>query len=312
MLGDINSFFISDEAWTWQENLYRYMIARWGYSPAIGMWQTITEINGTNAFEQTNPWHEKVNTYFVANDPYRHPTTASMSGETGWPEGFLAMDIPQIHVYSVEDDPQKDVVKAAATFADRTAVMWETGKPNWIGEFGVRTNSYYPELIHNAVWAALSSGSAMTPAEWNSYGIWGQMTPEMYGVMTRLSGFVQDIPLAIWDPAKLEINGLDPIIRGWGLGAAEGGLLWVQDFSLEGETLKVVRDSQVEQTAIQMQISGLETGRYIFTPYDTWNGDFLSPFEVDCQAAQPCELTLPAFTADLAVKFSANKPKRLY
>ena len=60
-LGDINSFFISDDAWAWQANLYRYIIARWGYSPAIGMWQTVSEINGTNAYDQTDPWHKKVN-----------------------------------------------------------------------------------------------------------------------------------------------------------------------------------------------------------------------------------------------------------
>jgi len=302
-LSDIDSFFTSDEVWSWQENLYRYIIARWGYSPAIGMWQTITEINGTNAYDQTNPWHEKVNAYFVESDPYHHPTTASMSGESSWPEGFLAMDIPQIHVYSVEDAHQKDVVKAAATFADRTAMMWDTGKPNWIGEFGVRSNAFYPELFHNAVWAALSSGAAMTPAEWNSFGTWGQMTPEMYAVMTRLARFVEDIPLVIWDPSRLEVKSLDTQVRGWGLGAAEGGLLWVQDFSLEGETIEAVRTSQPVREAVQLEISGLETGTYIFTPYNTWIDEFLDRFEVDCQAAQPCTLPLPAFTADLAVKF---------
>ncbi|HUM72540.1 MAG TPA: DUF5060 domain-containing protein, partial [Chloroflexota bacterium] len=74
-LTDIDAFFTDPEAWAWQENLYRYIIARWGYSPAIGMWQTASEINGTNAYDQTDPWHEKVNAYFVAHDPYRHPTT---------------------------------------------------------------------------------------------------------------------------------------------------------------------------------------------------------------------------------------------
>jgi Domain of unknown function (DUF5060) len=83
-LGDIDSFFVSDEAWAWQENLYRYIIARWGYSTSIGMWQTVSEINGTNAYNQTDPWHAKVNAYFVENDPYRHPTTASGSGEVDW------------------------------------------------------------------------------------------------------------------------------------------------------------------------------------------------------------------------------------
>jgi hypothetical protein len=34
-LGSLDSFFTSAEAWAWQEDLYRYFTARWGYSPAI-------------------------------------------------------------------------------------------------------------------------------------------------------------------------------------------------------------------------------------------------------------------------------------
>ena len=56
-LSDIDAFFTDPEPWAWQENLYRYIIARWGYSPAIGMWQTVSEINGTNAYDQTDTWH---------------------------------------------------------------------------------------------------------------------------------------------------------------------------------------------------------------------------------------------------------------
>src|SRR6185436_6250040 len=140
-LGDIESFFIADEAWAWQENFYRYLIARWGYSPAIGMWQTVSEINGTSSYEQTNPWHEKVNAYFVEHDPYRHPTTASMSGDVDWPEGHRAMDAPQVHVYNL-----KDPVRAALTGVQWTRTMWENAeKPNWIGEYGVPGNAVYPE-----------------------------------------------------------------------------------------------------------------------------------------------------------------------
>ena len=87
-LTDLESFFTDEEAWAWQENFYRYLIARWGYSPAIGMWQTVSEINGTNAYDQTDPWHDKVNAYFMENDPYRHPTTASQSGDVAWEAGI--------------------------------------------------------------------------------------------------------------------------------------------------------------------------------------------------------------------------------
>jgi hypothetical protein len=297
-LSDLNEFFISDEAWAWQENLYRYIIARWGYSPAIGMWQTVSEINGTNSLDQTDPWHEKVNAYFVENDPYRHPTTASGSGEVDWVAGHAAMDAPQVHLYAFED-----AVGAAEIIADWTDLMWERSeKPNWIGEFGVTGNTHYPELFHHSIWAALASGASMTPAEWNSGDAWGRMTPEMNADISRLAQFVRDIPLAKWDPSKLEITSSDAAVRSWGLAGNNGGLFWVQDFSLEGKSIEELRSSMSIRADVQVEIQGLSPGSYTIHLYDTWQGVYLDEFTVECREEKPCTIALPDFTSDMAFK----------
>jgi Domain of unknown function (DUF5060) len=305
---NISSFFTSQEAWAWQENFYRYVIARWGYSPAIGMWQTVSEINGTNAYAQTDPWHKQVNDYFVANDPYRHPTTASMSGDTPWPAGFQVMDAPQMHVYNFKNGSQPaDAVKAADVLAQWTSLMWSQGdKPNWVGEFGTPGDTYYPELFHNSIWAALGSGAAMTPAKWNSGGDWGEMTPAMLADIARLGQFVSGMPLAQWDPAPLHISSSDPQVRGWGVAGKAGGLLWVQDFSLEGQSIDVVRASQTVRKGVKMEIQGLAGGNYTITPYDTWQGTFLSAITVTCADGQPCTVALPDFKADMAFKIEGK------
>jgi hypothetical protein len=303
-LGDLNFFFTSEEAWSWQENFYRYIIARWGYSPAIGMWQTVSEIDGTNAFENGDAWHARVNGYFVEHDPYRRPTTASMAGDRDWPAGHAAMDAPQVHVY----DLANDAVRTAAVIAHWTEVMWQRAeKPNWIGEFGVGGNLYYPELLHNAVWAALASGAAMTPCEWNSSGFWGRMTPEMYATMGRLAHFVADLPLAAWNPSALLIESDKPQVRAWGVAGREGGLFWVQDFSLEGRPIEEVKANTAILEGIEVAIEGMAEGRYSVTPYDTWGGDYLASFELTCAAEEPCRVTLPAFTADMAFKIRAKE-----
>jgi hypothetical protein len=302
-LGDIDSFFTSDEAWAWQENLYRYIIARWGYSPAIGMWQTVSEINGTNAYDQTDAWHAKVNAYFVENDPYRHPTTASMSGDTDWPAGHQVMDAPQVHIYALD----KDAVKAAEIIASWTSRMWERGKPNWVGEFGVEGNNYYPEMFHNSIWAALGAGAAMTPAEWNSGGSWGEMTAEMNADMGRLAAFVADIPLAKLNPSPLQISSSDPQVRAWGVAGKEGGLFWVQDFSMEGKSIEEVRQAKTPRQGVQVEIQGMAGGTYIIASYDTWRGTFLETliaYEVSCTEGQACTIALPEFTADMAFKIT--------
>lgn len=302
-LGEIESFFTSEEAWAWQENFYRYIIARWGYSPAIGMWQTVSEINGTNAYGQTNPWHEKVNAYFVENDPYRHPTTASMSGDVDWPEGFSVMDAPQVHVYDLDD-----AVEAAETIAHWTEVMWQAGeKPNWIGEFGVPGNALYPELFHNSIWAALASGAAMTPAEWNSGGSWGRMMPEMLADLERLGRFTADLPLARLNPSRLQISSRDPGVRAWGLAGDGGGLFWAQDFALQGLSLAEQRAGQTVRAGVRLEIGGLAPGEYLVHPYDTRLGIYLEPFEVNVPAGGVVEVALPDFTADMAFRLERRE-----
>jgi hypothetical protein len=303
-LGSLQSFFTSPEAWAWQENFYRYIIARWGYSPAIGMWQTISEINGTNAYEQANPWHEKVNGYFVQNDPYHHPTTASQSGggnSIPWPEGHKVMDMPQVHIY----DPLKDnPIGAASVLAQWTSIMWnEAAKPNWVGEFGVPGNNDYPELFHNSTWAALASGAAITPSKWNYNGSGAGMTPATLADLQRLAQFVSGLPLAQWNPSQLQINSSDPQVRGWGVVDKDGGLFWVQDFSLEGKSIDEVRANQTIRKGVTVLLDGL-AGIYMITPYDTWQGKFLTAFTATCTEGQPCAIPLPDFKADMAFKIA--------
>jgi hypothetical protein len=298
-LGDINSFFVSDEAWAWQENLYRYIIARWGYSPAIGMWQTVSEINGTNSYDQTDTWHQKVNDYFVANDPYHHPTTASGSGEVNWSAGHAVMDMPQLHLYEWNED----AIGAAKTMAKWTSLMWERSeKPNWVGEFGVPGNAYYPELFHHSIWAALASGAAMTPAEWNSGGSWSRLTPEMKADLSRLAEFTKDMPLAKWNPQALQISSSDMVVRGWGVPGNDGGLLWIQDFSAEEKTIEEVRSSINARTNVQIELTGLAEGNYSIQPFDTWQGVFLETFDMNCKANEVCIFIVPNFTSDMAFK----------
>ncbi|HUE99860.1 MAG TPA: DUF5060 domain-containing protein [Anaerolineales bacterium] len=298
-LSELNDFFVSEEAWAWQENLYRYIIARWGYSPAIGMWQTVSEINGTNSLDQTDAWHERVNTYFVENDPYRHPTTASGSGEVDWTEGHTVMDVPQVHLYAFNED----AVSAAQVIADWTSLMWERNeKPNWIGEFGMTGNTHYPELFHNSIWAALTAGAALTPAEWNSGGAWGRMTPEMNADISRFAQFVSDMPLAAWDPSKLEITVSEAQVRAWGLSGVDGGFFWVQDFSLTGMPIDQVRISMPLRTGTQVDVHGIASGSYIIQPYDTWQGAYLDTFDVECPDGAACVIDLPDFSSDMAFK----------
>jgi hypothetical protein len=123
--------------------------------------------DGTSAGSQQDAWHAKINDYFVRNDPYRHPTTASLSGDKFWPAGYAVTDIPQIHVYA----EQKDALRMGDSIADWTARMWQNqARPNVVGEFGTTNSRIDLALVHNGIWAGLASGAAITPLRWSDRG----------------------------------------------------------------------------------------------------------------------------------------------
>lgn len=296
LLTDIDGFFVDEESLAWQENYYRYVIARYAHSPAVAMWQTITEINGTESYEQTNPWHEAVNRYFQENDPYRHPTTATMSGWVDWPEGHGVMDMPQVHLYHELRDP----IEVGAQVADWTGLMWDREeKPNWIGEYGLEGQQHYPELMHHANWAALASGAALTPTEWNDGGAFGRFDAEMAADMARLAAFVEAVPLVTYDPERVSVSSSEPGLRGWGVAGEGGGVIWVQDFTTEGGTMEEIRANTTVWDGASVAIDGLAEGTWTIRPFDTWAGAWLEPTTVEC--AGSCSIQLPDFTSDIAI-----------
>ena len=297
-LTDIEGFFTDPEAWAWQANLYRYVIARWSYSPALVMWQTVTEINGTESYQNTDSWHEKVNAYFQENDPYRHPTTATKSGAQDWPEGHAVMDVPQVHIYHIfGQNPIADTVH----FVEWTQLMWDREvKPNWAGEYGNESQVYYPEFMHNANWASLAAGAALTPTEWNDQRAFGTFDETMQQDMRRFADFVEQVPLVAYDPARVEISSTDPEVRGWGLAGDRGGLVWVQDFALETASMDEIRADETVRSDVIITVDSLAAGTWTVTPFDTWTGTWLEPLVVVCAGGQ-CQIPLPPFQSDLAL-----------
>ncbi len=299
-LTDVAGFFTDPESLAWQENYYRYIIARWAHSPAIAMWQTITEIDGTEAYDRTDPWHEFVNSYFVEHDPYRHPTTATMSGAVDWPRGHEAMDVAQVHLYDFLEHPP---LQTAERFASWTRLMWDrVEKPNWVGEYGWRGQQWYPELMHHSNWASLAAGSAMTPIEWNDDSAYGQFDEAMKEDMLRFATFVEETPLVIWDPSPVTISFSDPNVRGWGVAGEEGGVIWAQDFALEEAAMEEIRADQTMRSGVIATVDGLATGSWEVYPYDTWAGIWLEPVTIECAAGEACGLPLPDFERDLALR----------
>jgi hypothetical protein len=296
-LSTATGFMSNSTSWVYQQKLYRYIIARWGYSRAIGLWPTICEIDGTtnswNNDAATDPWHSKINTYFKDNDPFGHPTTASKSSwhtVWNWTTGFGVTDLPQAHVY-------EDGVGVANTIASRTRTMWnDYTKPNFIGEFGCSYNDSVMETttkhFHDGIWAGFAAGGAITPLDWNDGGNWSDLTPEMYDHGRYLADFTSGIP---FDQLGLDTTALSigSEFKTWGMSGSNLGYLWVQDTSPEevnsGETLT---------------ISGLTDGLWELRWYNTWTGTYDVGTISDTSSGSSMTTTVPDFTNDIACKLN--------
>ncbi|GMK41834.1 hypothetical protein PCCS19_48930 [Paenibacillus sp. CCS19] len=184
-LGEAKDFYANDAAWAYQEKLYRYMIARWGYSRSLGVWDLVVEMNGTDGWQlgdqaKANEWLTKIHAYFAANDPYRRPTSASMAGnkEDYWDHAYQTVDVSDRENYY-------DIGHEA--FAEDIQKRWASyEKPLIIGETG---NAADVNAYHNAIWVALANGLASSPVWWDIT----KVDDPMFEQMKVFSQFVRPI-----------------------------------------------------------------------------------------------------------------------
>ena len=302
-------FFVSDSSWYYQQNLYRYIIARWGYSTSIGIWAIISELDGTgsSSYSRSNPndhrnlWFERASDYFRANDPYLRPTSGSLAAAVIWDLGFNITDIPQVHFYNYwKPNPVSDGTWTMAGMHRQIWDGWE--KPAFFGEFGPKEeNNLEPEYQHNAIWACLMNGSALSPMDWNDDSEWGAFEPEMFDQMLYLNRFVNKLDLRDPNMDFMEINISNHNLKAWGMLNSHSGILWLWDKEMS-ESL--IASGSLEITSAT---TSTDSGSYIGYWYDTWIGEVIDStiFEIGTNG-DPINLNFPDFYSDIAFRYNIN------
>lgn len=289
--------------WRLQKNLYRYLIARWGYSPAIAGWMGICEIEGTSGWVASQSkalaWCAAVRDYFRANDPFRRnaagksPIAGTRVNAPDWEGGF---DLRATDSYASETDD----TAVALTIASDTQTMRASGRPAFHAEFGGNTTSgaSQPTHLHNGIWAGAATGAAITPLVWCDGGSFPMLTPEMLDHLQHLAQFMAAIDY-LGNPglaaASVSISGTG--CRGWGMKLADRGYAWVQNTvsgSLGGQTVS---------------IPGLATGHYAVAWYDAWTSG-ATPILITTIGVYDdgvLRATIPALArADIALRFATT------
>lgn len=184
-------FFAAPEARAWYKNRLRYIVARWGYSPAIAMWEFFNEVDNVQFRDPGNPidgklivdWHEEMSSYLKQVDPYQHIVTTSISHRDIEGLNSIAnIDINQKHIYNNTSVLPEEINNYVNEF----------GKPYIIGEFGHEWDwsKNFDDFSHEmdidfkrGLWYGIFSPTPVTPMSWWwEYFDARRMTPYFRGV----------------------------------------------------------------------------------------------------------------------------------
>src|SRR5690554_960157 len=168
-------FFSLEEARAMYKDKLRFMVARWGYSPAIGAWEFFNEVDNAmfNGPEESQlphdivtDWHAEMSEYLKEIDFFGHLVTTSVSHR----------DIDGLKEIPFIDFNQKHIYRGTQTipgvineYVDRYS------KPYVIGEFGYEWDwhvNFYDiadEKISDykrGLWYGLFSPTPIMPMSW--------------------------------------------------------------------------------------------------------------------------------------------------
>ncbi len=163
-LSNATQFFTDATAKAYTKRKYRYIVARWGYSPAIMAWELFNEVQFTdaaNAYQWTNiaAWHTEMAQFIRDQDFYQHLITTS-SDNLSQPM-WTPCDYYQHHDYPT------DYISA-----ERDPVGIPGGqpiKPIFSGECG--SNGVPCLGFHAPLWASLMGAQAGAAQQWYGDGL---------------------------------------------------------------------------------------------------------------------------------------------
>lgn len=186
-LTNANEFYTDSRAKEDTKKLYRYYVARWGYSRNILNWEIMNEIGESSDYDETvgKAWAQEIGGYMHSMDPYDH--LVSISTDTNFYDEVYsaeAIDFVSIHSYIWG-------AEYATNGADTTLALWKHfGKPVIIGELGASSVSEetnlltdpYGLVMRQTAWTAPMSGSAgggmlFWWKQVNSENFYGNVTP---------------------------------------------------------------------------------------------------------------------------------------
>ena len=161
----------------------RYIIARWGYSPALGVIEFWNEID--NAIEgDTHPiemepiieWHREMATYLNELDAYQRPVSTSLSHTISEALfGIPSIDFAQLHLYE-QSEKLGEKLSTARSLYKKPTIVAEVGY-DWRAPMPGQEHLFKNDL-KLALWTSMFNKTPILPMAW-----WWELYNENNGLL---------------------------------------------------------------------------------------------------------------------------------
>jgi hypothetical protein len=201
-------FMAAENGSTLLQRKLRYLVARWGYSPAVFAWEMIDQLDripvGDDPSVVTN-WLQRNVGFLRSIDPYRHPITAGVRDRVR--ADLLAsvvLDFEQVRFFQ-RRPIEETVNQVSGALNALSPVLNTANRPVLMNEFSLSPwfepvqDDPTGEHIRETMWASTLSGSAGAAATWwwDTY----VFPNELQGMFAPIAAFTRDIP---WDRSRLQ------------------------------------------------------------------------------------------------------------
>lgn len=284
--------------------LFRYAVARWGYSTSVAAWEYWNEMNPSLP---TDRFYDAMGDALTQIDVYHHLRTTSTWGPSARDCRHPKLDWADTHFYLRPSD-QGRLADEVDAVLERTRWLREhaPNKPAHLGEFGLADEKWglreemkqSAELadFHNVLWASALSGASGTAMFW-----WWERLDQRnaYPLYRPLSRFMATVP---WNSGELRAAAVtcsDARLRVVGLQSTDRAWLWL--FNPEACWTKVAIEKHLPAriTGLGLGLKNLPRAGYRTRWIDTHTGALVSE-DLLPAADGPLRLSVPDFTGSLA------------
>ncbi|TVR73098.1 MAG: PKD domain-containing protein [Marinilabiliales bacterium] len=285
-------FFGNELAKTHTRNLFRYYIARWGYSTNLFAWEFFNEVDLTGEHMNNPPswvddvveWHEEMAIFMKELDPYNHITTTSISGWLGHP--LVAplgqsneLDLFQFHTYGDK------VTQSLLHYYNN--MLGITDLPLMCGEFGKSGLAETGDEVRNAKWVTYFNH--FPSLHWN----WDKAIEQgWYSYFAPMAAYFENVDLvAQGNPTAFSFNANVENVKVNGMKTDAGNFYYYLYHENFEENI----------SGVVLDLTEFPMGYYMLTIYDPVTGDISDP-QVKTHIPPFRNLSVPEFNKDIAIK----------